>query len=446
VVTEFGIAEFHLYLLVPPSPATNPHHPPRKPSTIGTTPSDREVPNVQIGQWIGILALGIGLYILWQIRNVLMLIFAAVVIATALNTLAEKIQTWVKVKRSGAIGLAIAALLAVLTLAIWLIVPPFADQFQQLTTLVPKGLDRFSEWLDSLRDTAPPSVAPYIPDVESLIPQLQKQLQPLANRFLSGSFTVVSGTLGSILNILLVLILTLMLLAEPEPYRKAFIRCFPSFYRRRIGDILDKCAASLKGWMIGVVFNMGVIGGLSGLGLLCLGVPLPLANGIFAGLLTFLPNIGAALSIIPPIAISLLDENAPWKPVAVFILYFVVQQIETNLLTPYVMAQQVSLLPAVTLMSQVFFATFFGFIGLVLALPLTVVGQVWLQEILVKDVLDLWTEEDHPPHLGEAFVEEPLPVVETPQPIATNASINVDQNSMITIEGQRPSASVNSDS
>ncbi len=399
---------------------------------------------MQIGQWIGILALGIGLYILWQIRNVLMLIFAAVVIATALNTLAEKIQGWIKVKRSAAISLSIALLLGILALAIWLIVPPFADQFQQLTTLVPKGVDRFSEWLDSLRDTAPPSVAPYIPDVESLIPQLQKQLQPLANRFLSGSFTVVSGTLGSILNILLVLILTLMLLAEPEPYRKAFIRCFPSFYRRRIGDILDKCAASLKGWMIGVVFNMGVIGGLSGLGLLCLGIPLPLANGIFAGLLTFLPNIGATLSVVPPIAIALLDENAPWKPVAVLILYFVVQQIETNLLTPYVMAQQVSLLPAVTLMSQVFFATFFGFLGLLLALPLTVVGQVWLQEILIKDVLDLWTEEDHPPHLGEVFIPVRIetPPVPTPQQTAAtpNLSINVDTDSMIIIEGQRPSS------
>jgi hypothetical protein len=104
------------------------------------------------------------------------------------------------------------------------------------------------------------------------------------------------------------------------------------------------------------------------------------------------------------------------------------------------MAQQVSLLPAVTLMSQVFFATFFGFLGLVLALPLTVVGQVWLQEILIKDVLDLWTEEDHPPHLGEVFIPAPIetPPVPTPQPATT--SINVDTDSMIIIEGQRPSS------
>jgi predicted PurR-regulated permease PerM len=387
---------------------------------------------VQLGQWIGILALLVGLYIFWQIRNVLMLIFAAVVLATALNTLSLKIQRWLNVKRGTSITLSIALLLAVFGLALWLVVPPFADQFQQLTTLVPKGIDRLNLWFDDLRNTAPPFIVPYIPDVESLA----SQLQPLTNRFLTGSFTFVTGTLGGVLNVLLVVILTLMMLAEPEPYRKAFIRCFPSFYRRRIGEILDKCEAALKGWLVGVLFNMLVIGGLSGLGLFALGVPLPLANGIFAGLLTFLPNIGAALSVVPPIAISLLDVDAPWKPIAVLVLYFVVQQVETNLLTPYVMAQQVSLLPAVTLMSQVFFATFFGFLGLLLALPLTVVGQVWLQEVLIKDVLDIWTEEEHMPYLGEPY---PMPVESVPEPTMTihSDAINIENHSMIVIASDR---------
>ncbi|MEO1765568.1 MAG: AI-2E family transporter, partial [Cyanobacteria bacterium J06629_18] len=61
-----------------------------------------------------------------------------------------------------------------------------------------------------------------------------------------------------------------------------------------------------------------------------------------------------------------------------------------NFITPIVMAQQVSLLPAVTLISQIFFVTFFGFLGLFLALPLTVVAKIWVQEIVVKDVLDQW--------------------------------------------------------
>ena len=87
-------------------------------------------------------------------------------------------------------------------------------------------------------------------------------------------------------------------------------------------------------------------------------------------------------------AIALLDN--PWKPLLVFILYLVIQQIDANLVTPTVMAHRVSLLPAVTLISQLFFVTFFGFLGLFLALPLTVVAKIWLQEVLIKDVLDEW--------------------------------------------------------
>jgi predicted PurR-regulated permease PerM len=372
---------------------------------------------VQIGQWIGVLALAIALYILWEIRNVLMLIFAAVVLATALNTLGTLIQTRFKVKRSTSLLAAILLILSLLGLSLWLVVPAFSSQFQELTQLVPQGVERFNLWFENFANNAPPFLVPYLPDIDDIV----TQLQPLANRLIGGSFTFVSGTLGGVLNVLLVVILTLMMLAEPEAYSKAFIRCFPSFYRRRIEEILVKCGEALRGWLLGILFNMCVIGGFSGLGLLILGVKLPLANGIFAGLLTFIPNIGPALSVVPPMAIALLD--APWKAGAVFILYFLVQQLETNVLTPYVMAQQVSLLPAVTLLSQVFFATFFGFLGLLLALPLTVVGQVWLQEIVVKDIFDRWTEEDHPPHLdGSDVLAVGEPPIETEVVMLPNQS------------------------
>jgi predicted PurR-regulated permease PerM len=80
----------------------------------------------------------------------------------------------------------------------------------------------------------------------------------------------------------------------------------------------------------------------------------------------------------------------------VLALYFLIQQLEQYLLVPTVMAKQVSLLPAVTLLSQIVFAIFFGFLGLLLALPLVIVGQIWIKEILVKDILDHWQEPPHP--------------------------------------------------
>jgi predicted PurR-regulated permease PerM len=182
-----------------------------------------------------------------------------------------------------------------------------------------------------------------------------------------------------------------MLLANPQAYRKGFVRLFPSFYRRRVDGILDQCEVALGRWLGGALISMSVVALMSMVGLSILRIPSPLAQGILAGVLNLIPNLGPTISVIPPMAIALLE--APWKSVAVFGLYFAIQQIESNFLTPYVMAQQVSLLPAVTLLSQVFFATFFGFLGLFLALPLTVVGQIWVKEVLIKDVLDQWRSD-----------------------------------------------------
>ncbi|MGB7413123.1 MAG: AI-2E family transporter, partial [Thermosynechococcaceae cyanobacterium] len=122
-----------------------------------------------------------------------------------------------------------------------------------------------------------------------------------------------------------------------------------------------------------------------------LGVKLVLVNAVLAGLLTFIPNLGPILSVLPPALLALTDS--PWKAVAVVVLYIVIQQLESNLLTPLVMAKQVSLLPALTLLSQVAFTIFFGFLGLFLALPIVVVAQVWLREILVKDIFNPWQEK-----------------------------------------------------
>jgi predicted PurR-regulated permease PerM len=323
------------------------------------------------------------MYILWQIREVILLIFAAVVIANALNVVVKRFQKS-GMKRAFAVLLSVFLLIAVFAGFFWLIVPPFAAQLQELSQLVPKGIQRLSAWVEVLRTRLSPQLIAYIPNVDQLI----QQLQPLVNRLLGGGFTFFSNSLGVLAQFLLVLVLTLMLLADPIPYRKSFIRLFPSFYRRRVDEILDQCAVALRGWMVGILFNMAVIASLSFVGLLILRVPLALAQAALAGILTFIPNIGPALSVVPPIAIALLDT--PWKALAVLILYILIQQVESNFLTPYVMAQQVSLLPAITLLAQVFFATFFGFLGLLLALPLTVVGQVWLREVIIKDILDQW--------------------------------------------------------
>ncbi len=360
---------------------------------------------MNLGQWIGLIAIVLSLYILWQIREVLLLMFAAVVLATTLNRLAKRFQHS-GMKRGFAVLLSVAIFFAVIIGFFWLIVPPFAQQFQELTYRVPQGFGRFNSWLDALRTRIPAELVPYVPDINSLI----QQAQPFVNRLVGNSFAFVSGSLEVLVKVLLVLVLTGMLLADPVAYRKVFVRLFPSFYRRRVEGILNKCEVSLGGWVTGAVIAMGVVGLMSVVGLSVLGIKAALALGVLAGFLNLIPNLGPTLSVVPAMAIALLDE--PWKAIAVLILYFIIQQVESNFITPIVMAHQVSLLPAVTLISQLFFVTFFGFLGLFLALPLTVVAKIWVQEVLIKDVLDEWG--NHHPQETEFVIVSKFPQVDDP--------------------------------
>ena len=146
------------------------------------------------------------------------------------------------------------------------------------------------------------------------------------------------------------------------------------------------------GWIKGTLLTMLIIASLSYIGLLLLGVPLPLVNAVLAGLLEFIPNIGPTLSVIPPALLALLV--APWKAAAVVALYFGIQQVESLIVVPIIMESQVSLLPVVTLLAVVIFASFFGFLGLFLAVPLVIVLQIWLKEVLVKDILNNWQRNE----------------------------------------------------
>ena len=343
---------------------------------------------MKLGQWISLFALAAAVYILWQIRQILLLLFTAVVLANALNILVRKFQK-LDMPRGLAIFVSVVLSSATFVGFFYLIVPSFINQFQELLIRFPEGIRQLVITIEDLALRL--NLIDYVPNFDKLIEQLIEQFQPILAggwAFVGGSLTFLNTSLGIILNIFVVLILTLMLLSNPHPYRRGFIRLFPSFYRKRAEEILVKCDLALQGWLTGLLFNMAVIGALSFIGLLVLRVPLALSQAMLAGVLTLIPNVGPGLSVIPPMAISLLDE--PWKPFAVLVLYVIIQQVESNLLTPLVMAQQVSLLPAVTLLSQVVFTTFFGFLGLLLALPLTVVVQVWFKEVVLQDILDCW--------------------------------------------------------
>lgn len=342
---------------------------------------------MRLGQWLGLLALVISLYILWQIRQVVLLVFAAVVLATILNRVVKILQRY-RIKRGFAIAITVVLLITIIVGFFALIVPRLVEQLQQLVTILPTVSARVRSWLDWVQSRIPGQIIDNFQGITSLTQNLQTWIGRLLGNFL----VIINNSLVVVLNLLLFLVLTIMILVNPSQYRRVFVLAFPAFYRRRVDEILNECEVSLVNWIKGTLITMLAIAILSFIGLTVLDVPLPLVNAALAGLLEFIPNVGPTLSVFPPAILALTD--APWKAGAVIILYILIQQVESLVLLPVIMAQEVSLLPVFTILAVVIFASLFGFLGLFLAVPLLIICQIWLKEVLVKDVLNKWQNED----------------------------------------------------
>ena len=339
---------------------------------------------MNLGQWLGLSSLIISCYILWEIRQLLLLVFTAIIFATALNRFVRWLEKF-QVSRFLAILLVLISTALLGSLFLGLVVPPFVEQFQNLVDLIPNVWEKLRTNLIILGEKQSRlNWLPLLPSLENLA----EQLQPLLTGIFQNFFALFSNSFAALLQFIFVAVLTVMMLIYPQQYRRTFLKLFPSFYRQRGNEILDLSELALGNWLMGITLNCLFIGTLSGLGLWILQVKLVLVHALLAGILNFIPNIGPASSVIFPVMVALLDS--PWKIWAILLWYFIIQNVESYWLTPTVMAKQVSLLPAVTLLAQLFFARSFGLLGLLLALPLAVIAKTWIEEVLFKDILDSW--------------------------------------------------------
>ncbi|MEL6129437.1 MAG: AI-2E family transporter [Cyanobacteria bacterium J06627_3] len=340
---------------------------------------------MKLGEWIGLISILATFYILWHIRAILLLVFMAMVVAIALNSLVRRLQE-TGIPRRFAVPTVLTISSLVITLFFLGVVPPFVEQFSLLIDLIINAIRDLPDTLAELEAYLPGQLR--FPELDEFLNWATSPDSAVLDVF-NNFFSVFNSSLRVLLQALLVLILSLMFLGNPSIYRNSMLRLLPSFYRRRADGILQDCEISLCNWMGGIVLNSVFIFSLSFIGLWILGVKLVLAHALIAGVLNFIPNVGPSLSVIFPATVALLSPK-PLTIIPVIVWYVIIQQIESYWLTPTVMARQISLPPAFTLIAQICFATIFGFLGLVLALPLAVVAKIWLQEFLVKDILDQW--------------------------------------------------------
>ncbi|MFM7455575.1 MAG: AI-2E family transporter [Vulcanococcus sp.] len=351
---------------------------------------------MKFGQWIGVIATAAALVLLWQLREVVIHLFAAVVLAMALCTLVGVVQQRLRCRRPLALLLTLLGLVLLLAIALAAVVPPFVEQFQQLLLQLPTAAERATALLRQALEQSNRMLYG-----QQAVQWLQQTwgasgggAEPVAGglRGLLG----VAGNLGSgLVQLLFVLAVSLMIAAQPQAYREVAVLLAPSFYRRRLRQVLQQCGEALSSWMGGVLLSSLCVALLAGIGLSLLGVKLVVANALLAGLLNVIPNIGPTLSTVFPMSVALLVS--PWKALAVLGLYVLVQNLESYVITPSVMQHQLKLLPGLTLAAQLLFMVLFGPLGLLLALPLAVCLQVVIREVLIRDVLDPWRREQQTP-------------------------------------------------
>ncbi|WP_216902859.1 AI-2E family transporter [Synechococcus sp. CCY 9618] len=353
---------------------------------------------MKFGQWLGLIALLAALVLLWNLRDALVLLFAAVVLAMALCTLVGAIRQRIGCPRPLALLLALLVVVLVVVVVATAVIPPFVEQFRELLLQVPQA---WEELLKLLRQTLQGASRMLYGQTDGSLDWLKSSLgiprtlpPDLLDRIGGGAIGLVgvAGNLGTgLVQTLFVVAVSLMVAAQPDAYREVVLLLCPSFYRRRLRQVVVACGTALSSWMVGVLISSVCVGLLAAIGLSLLGIKLVAANALLAGLLNIIPNVGPTLSTIFPMSVALLD--APWKAVAVLLVYILVQNLESYVITPSVMHHQLRLLPGLTLTAQLIFTVVFGPLGLLLALPLAVCLQVILREVLIRDILDPWKRE-----------------------------------------------------
>ena len=314
----------------------------------------------------------------WELRWVLMVLFGAVVLAVALDVPVSWLRRGLRLSRP----LALLLVLMVLALLSWqltdLLLPELLEQLNQLTQLVPALIARLSELLGGV--SVLEGLEGRLADLITLY-----KLQPIGAELIGFAGGAASGTVL----LLLMGLLAILLVLDPRSHQRLVLALTPAHSRPLVQNLLTESRQALGGWLAGMTLSASVVFLLTWAGLAALKVPLALLSGLICGLLTFVPTIGPTLASLLPVAVSLLIS--PTLAVQVIVLRLVLQNGEAFLLTPLLLSRTVNLLPTVALMAQLSLGALLGLPGVLLALPLVVVLQVFSQRVLVEQVMDRWT-------------------------------------------------------
>jgi predicted PurR-regulated permease PerM len=324
----------------------------------------------------GVAILGfVVMALVWQTAHALLIVFAGVLLAVFLHALSDLARKLLPLSSGWALVLVCALLVAVIALGGWLLAERISNQLGQLRQTLPTSIQQLEQ---RIRQSG---------IGQSLWEQTQDGgLIPEELNLWSRAPRILSSALGVITGLIVILFVGVYLAAEPETYRRGIIKLVPPGKRERAGRALDELGHMLRWWIIGQAVSMSCVTALVTLGLWLLNVPLALTLGLIAGLLEFIPRFGPILGAVPAILISL--AQAPSQTPYVILLYVGIQLVEGYMILPLIQRSAVALPPALTITTLFLMGVLFGFVGLLLAVPLTVVVVSLVRQLYVEDHLE----------------------------------------------------------
>ncbi len=320
--------------------------------------------------------LAVAALIFEQLVTLVLAVLIVVIIALPLGAFAGALQ---RVGIPRPIGAVLGLLLGLGAIAglVALIVPVFDHEINQFVKTLPTIVDELRRRLGRLTGTSPTRIG--------------KQMQHFADTYtqhpdkLLGPLTSVgAGVVAGIATVIVIVLTALYTAINPEPLAEGFVRIAPPSKRAQAEQILARLRVAYLAWLGGLVLGMLILGSLTYLGLRLAGLEFAAFFAIFTAVAMIIPYFGALLSSIPPIIYAL--TISPGKAIIVVIIYVVAHQVESNILQPLVVARTVKLHPALVAVGVVAVDQLFGFVGLIVAVPILVTVKVLVEELWVKPV------------------------------------------------------------
>jgi predicted PurR-regulated permease PerM len=310
--------------------------------------------------------------------TLLLAILITIIIAIPLAAGASRLER-VGVPRAIGALLSLLGGIAALALVITLLIPPFIDQTTEFADDVPRVVQDLEGHYADLTGEDAGEVGDRVEEfVEKWTDDPERLIGPITSIGLN-----IAGILGALV---LILITAYYMAARPEPLVEGLVSLFPPTRREHARHVLTRLRTSWIGWMEGVAIDMLVTFVLLYIGLTVIGLDFAIFFAVLSALLVVVPYFGAIAGAIPPVLFAFTDS--PGKALVTLGVYVLVQQLESNVTIPVIMAQRTRLHPAMVAIGVVVVGQLFGFIGLFVAVPILSLIVIVAQEFWVKPIED----------------------------------------------------------